>query len=369
MSKTSNILKMTVVLLQLIISIIIIWKVKYTEIDYKTYMQQVQMFLHGTRNYKEIKGDSGPLVYPAGFLYIYSVIYYFCKDSILNGQLLFAGVQTLSVYIITELYDGTKKPGWIILFLLFSKRIQSIYTLRMFNDTVAMLLLYISLLALKKTKYFASVIIFSLAISVKMNILLYGPGYGVVLIGQVGLSSTIKLVIVMGIVQVLVGLPFILHNYSNYISRAFEFNRVFNYTWTVNWKFIKQSDFYSDEFSKGLLLLHLTTLMYFLWRKCEFSFRQKKRSWDENLYIILTSNFIGIVFSRSLHYQFYSWYFYSLPFLLWSIQMHSVFRIVLMVVIEICWNIYPANYNSSLVLFVSHMVILVGIVQKSRKKG
>jgi alpha-1,3-mannosyltransferase len=361
--KASN--KLFLFFIQLMISMIIIWKVNYTEIDYKTYMQQVQMFLYGERDYKEIKGDSGPLVYPAGFLYIYSLIYYICKNSILRGQLLFAGVQALSVALMAALYDGSDKPSWIIFLLLLSKRIQSIYTLRMFNDTIAMLLLYTSLLALKKKIYLVSGILFSFAISVKMNILLYAPGYGVVLIGLVGFVSSIKLFIVIGMVQVLIGLPFILHNYSSYLSRAFEFNRVFNYTWTVNWKFINQKDFYSDGFSKGLLILHLSTLFYFVSMKWGFSL--KKRSWNEILCIIFTSNFIGIVFSRSLHYQFYSWYFYSIPFLLWSFHMNTVFRIILMIVIEICWNTYPANVISSLGLFVSHLLILAGLISNKIK--
>lgn len=33
---------------------------------------------------------------------------------------------------------------------------------------------------------------------------------------------------------------------------------------------------------------------------------------------MFTSNLIGIAFSRSLHYQFYVWYYHSVPFLLWS---------------------------------------------------
>ncbi|GJQ78111.1 hypothetical protein Trydic_g2449 [Trypoxylus dichotomus] len=43
-------------------------RVKYTEIDWIAYMQEVEGFLNGTLDYKYLKGDTGPLVYPAGFL-------------------------------------------------------------------------------------------------------------------------------------------------------------------------------------------------------------------------------------------------------------------------------------------------------------
>ena len=39
----------------------------YTEIDWKAYMQEVEGYLSGERNYERIRGDTGPLVYPAGF--------------------------------------------------------------------------------------------------------------------------------------------------------------------------------------------------------------------------------------------------------------------------------------------------------------
>ena len=55
---------------------VILYKVSYTEIDWVAYMQEVEGFIQGERNYMNLKGDTGPLVYPAGFLYLFSGLYW-----------------------------------------------------------------------------------------------------------------------------------------------------------------------------------------------------------------------------------------------------------------------------------------------------
>ncbi|CAF4520790.1 unnamed protein product, partial [Rotaria magnacalcarata] len=39
-------------------------------------MQEVEGVVNGTYDYYQLKGDTGPLVYPAGFVYIYLIFYY-----------------------------------------------------------------------------------------------------------------------------------------------------------------------------------------------------------------------------------------------------------------------------------------------------
>jgi hypothetical protein len=58
-----------------------------TEIDWIAYMQEVKHYLYGERNYINIYGDTGPLVYPAGFLYVFSALYYVTN----HGANIFAG--------------------------------------------------------------------------------------------------------------------------------------------------------------------------------------------------------------------------------------------------------------------------------------
>lgn len=54
---------------------------------------QVTGFLAGERNYAELHGDTGPLVYPAGFLYVYSGIRYITRGAVFPAQVLHCSFQ------------------------------------------------------------------------------------------------------------------------------------------------------------------------------------------------------------------------------------------------------------------------------------
>ena len=54
--------------------------------------------------------------------------------------------------------------------------------------------------------------------------------------------------------------------------------------------------------------------------------------------MLFTCNFIGVACARSLHFQFYVWYYHSLPWLLWCTRLPTAFRIILLFTIESCWN-------------------------------
>ena len=176
------------------------------------------------------------------------------------------------------------------------------------------------------------------------------------------------------------GLPFLLENPVGYIARSFNLGRVFIYFWSVNWKFVPEEIFLSQTW--GISLLGLTVLFWVIfaiykWMRHTPPIYFKGRSQGnlsrdcltyvniliiDILAVLFTSNFIGIVFSRSLHYQFYVWYFHTLIFLLWFISSFPVvLKIILLISIEICWNIYPSNSVSSLVLFGCHLTILGGL--------
>lgn len=73
-------------------------------------MEQVQLFLDGERDYTKIEGGTGPLVYPAAHVYIYTALYYLTdhgKD-ILLAQLLFAGLYLVTLAVVQSCYWKAK---------------------------------------------------------------------------------------------------------------------------------------------------------------------------------------------------------------------------------------------------------------------
>lgn len=68
-----NLVKLLIAI-ELVINYLVIKHVKYTEIDWSTYMAQVGQVFNRTNpnfDYTLIEGPTGPLVYPAGHLYIF----------------------------------------------------------------------------------------------------------------------------------------------------------------------------------------------------------------------------------------------------------------------------------------------------------
>jgi alpha-1,3-mannosyltransferase len=76
---------------------------------------------------------------------------------------------------------------------------------------------------------------------------------------------------------------------------------------------------------------------------------------------LFASNIIGVVFARTLHYQFYCWYFYSVPLILWQSKLHPAICLVTFACIEVAFNVFPATPWSSALLQVAHLVLLVAI--------
>ncbi|KAK1293569.1 Dol-P-Man:Man(5)GlcNAc(2)-PP-Dol alpha-1,3-mannosyltransferase [Acorus calamus] len=437
----------------------------------------------------KLRGDTGPLVYPAGFLYVYSAVQIITGGEVYPAQILFGVLYLINLGIVLAIYMKTdvlpwwaycllclskrvhsifvlrlfndcfamtllhaalavllyrkwhlaliifsgavsikmnvllyappllllmlkglsmsgvitalsgaallQLPWWAYCLLCLSKRVHSIFVLRLFNDCFAMTLLHAALAVLLYRKWHLALIIFSGAVSIKMNVLLYAPPLLLLMLKGLSMSGVITALSGAALLQIILGLPFLLSDPVGYISRAFNLGRVFIHFWSVNFKFVPEAIFVSKPFAIALLVVHLTLLLMFThhkWCKHEGGlihflhtrFAHLKPSnivqtfsslryffahdsafgilREEHIATVMfVGNFIGIVCARSLHYQFYSWYFYSLPFLLWKTPFPNSLRVILFFTVEICWNIFPSNLYSSLALLCTHLLILWGL--------
>ncbi|KAG7195053.1 dolichyl-P-Man:Man(5)GlcNAc(2)-PP-dolichol alpha-1,3-mannosyltransferase [Scheffersomyces spartinae] len=404
-----------IVFLMSILSRIVITMIPYTEIDFSTYMQQIQLVKDGELDYSLIRGDTGPVVYPAGFITVYEWIYDFTGQGtqLAAGQSLFSMVLTATTLLTVVVYCLiVDMPPWPLLMLVLSKRLISIYVLRLFNDVFTTICMIGVTLLLQLASYTYSILstylfvlcgvaadLYSLAISVKMNALLYLPGFIFVcyfLLGE-NLIKLLLVLLIIPLIQVLVGWKFLIPLYHDeeakylryqYLSNAFDFSRTFLYKWTVNWRFLSEQVFLSKTFHKSLLFLHGVVLLCFV----VFKFTKKhmigksfkhligdffaihkstvnpqnilinQRLGPKYVFLILAiSNVVGILCSRSLHYQFLSWYYWQLPALLWFAGFNVYVATVVLLIHEYTWNVYPSTELSSALLVSVLTLVLTGI--------
>lgn len=196
-----------------------------TNIDYLAYTQQAALFLspNNERVYSKLIGDTGPLVYPALHLYIYSSLHKMfpraslvdvagfvpgsnstmgaveegaamggkgSSNALLPLQRIWLGVYCVTLVLLaiiagqayssvqargprparrftslrqlaTRLVTGPTPLPVLLAALSLSLRLHSIYVLRLFNDPIAMVLLYASVWLLTKSQWKVGSVVYS----------------------------------------------------------------------------------------------------------------------------------------------------------------------------------------------------------------
>ncbi|KAH8808876.1 glycosyltransferase family 58 protein [Xylogone sp. PMI_703] len=359
----------------------------HTEIDWVAYMEQVEQYIQGERDYTQIKGGTGPLVYPAAHVYIYWMLYYATNrgTDILMAQRIFGVVYVVTVGIVMSCYRRAKVPIYVFPMLVLSKRLHSIFLLRCFNDAFATLALWLAIFMYQRRMWTIGSMAYSLGVGIKMSLLLALPGVGLVLFFARGVQGSLKQAWLMTQLQIVIALPFLPTNAIGYLSRAFEFSRQFLFKWTVNWRFVGEEKFLSKEFSISLLVGHLSILVVFIltrWLrtsgKTPSQLIQRALKLEEPLggaqravslrvtpdfvmATILTAIAIGMLFARSLHYQFYAYIAWATPYLLWRSGMNPILQYSIWAAQEWAWNVYPSTSTSSAVVVGSLLVAVASV--------
>ena len=293
------------------LSSLIIVKVPYTEIDWQAYMEEVDFWLDGEYDYRKIYGGTGPLVYPAGFLYSFGALQWLTQREIPKAQVVFWVFYLLTQGTVLILYtcvlryvrqqmdkrDKIDKRQttqssraishkiWsfrvVMGCLCLSKRYHSIFLLRLFIDGPTMLMAYMSFWFFIQHKWVIGCFVFSLAVSAKMNVLLFAPGLLYLLI-QASPRRTIPRLAICAVTQLILGAPSLLRHPVSYLCKAFELDRQFFFKWTVNFKFLPEEWFLSSRWALFLLILHLGFLGIYIARLA----RQNRPMTPDHIHIL-----------------------------------------------------------------------------------
>lgn len=74
-------------------------------------MEEVQGVVNGTWNYANLKGNTGPLVYPAGFVYFFTILYYITNHgrNIRLAQYIFGLFYVITLALVFRIYSKSRK--------------------------------------------------------------------------------------------------------------------------------------------------------------------------------------------------------------------------------------------------------------------
>ncbi|KAK4532037.1 hypothetical protein CCYA_CCYA10G2894 [Cyanidiococcus yangmingshanensis] len=414
-------------LFDLCLMLVIARRFPYTEIDWRAYMEQVEQALErGETDYKLIQGCTGPLVYPAGFVWFYYVLYRWTGAGTIRSraQLLFAALHALGIaltcatFIIAAqdamigLQDAKESSskrktqrlqrsglGWAVALAvaMSSRRVASIFVLRLFNDGVEAALAQASVLLFVIARWrsrhpwhrswqrlFDAVacLTYSAAVSVKMNGLLYAPAVLALLWEAHGFRSALGYTIgICGLWQIVVGWRFLRMHPWSYLGKAFELGRVFELRWSVNFACLPEWVFVHRVLAVTLLALHVLALVMFACRAGVPEWLRRRQGHSKPsvaqvdafraAVLLSTCNLIGVAFARTLHYQFLAWVWWSLPFLAlfdWMQQPGRLepladlaaisWRLIPVVFVEMVFNVYPPRCITSILLHAAHSLLL-----------
>lgn|SRR6266850_1980560 len=100
---------------------------------------------------KGVRDENDFRRYPAGHVYIHALLYRLTDGgrNLALSQQVYAFLYSVSLILSCAIYrKAGRVPNWILLLLPLSKRLHSIYVLRLFNDVWAVVLTQLSILAL-----------------------------------------------------------------------------------------------------------------------------------------------------------------------------------------------------------------------------
>lgn len=381
--------------------------------DWDAYMEQVAAVEdRGERNYSRIAGDTGALVYPGGHVAIHAALRRWTNwredewtteyphnlpkreldydwraryprrevrpdNVILRLQHVYWVLYVVTLVVAAALARLARVPWPLVALLAIGQRAQAVVVLGLFNDSWAVFFALCGVLAAALDWWSVATILLSVGVSVKMNILLFLPGFVAAVVARHGWRGVLTFGALGATIQVLAGLPFLTEAPLDYLRAAFDIGRRFQHRYSYNWRHVPEEVFGSSAFAAILLALQVVTLVAFVVRWAQhgwFGVLSSNSSPVSTRAAVVVrmmaiSNFIGVVFARSLHYQFLVWYWFTLPVLASATRLPAALVGFLVIGLEVAWNQHPPQPWSALTISAIHLLLLAALFVCPRRNA
>ncbi|KAM9963543.1 hypothetical protein ACTFIW_006776 [Dictyostelium discoideum] len=328
----------------------------------------------------------GPNTYPAGFLYLYTLLYYISNhgQSLQIFQLIWAFLEFFNFILIKKICEKLSIPIILAVLPILSNRLH-LYNVRVvINDFPSTFLIHICILLLisKRFKLFST--LFSIIVSLKLNTIFHSPAILFIFFNSLSIGQVILNLSIMAFIQLLVGLPFLMVNPIAYFTNAYDFSRTLLWEKTRNFKFIGRLIYDSTLFNILLLLLLIITILIFIYKyqlavneinrllkvvknntggtiNNENNNNNNNNIGDEEIelklkriYILsfISVNFFAVVWARGLYTPFMCWYFYTLPIILYFAKFSYTFIVLFWLAHEILFRFFKDFYIEMLGTFI-----------------
>jgi len=331
----------TVMIVETIKVICIMLFSTYQDDDYYSYIEQAQTIREGNLNYDAISGRSGPVAYPAlnSYLHLFYLNKYITDDGqyYTTARAICSLVHLITMYFIVRIYqlafkDKPKLTNLVVLHCFSFISLQA-FSEKIFNDSYVTLYTVIAIYLFQTQFVFLGCISVSLAIGFKANALIYLPAVYLLASKSRGIFIGTLYVMMTLALQVGYAYPFLSVYPQEYINRSYDFGRVYVHGHNFFWKFVPPFIIRLPVFNASLLLAQLGLLCFYLfskWLKLKDCFSQlgiwpiklfPKYAEQDSFYVaevFFLCNFIGMVCARGIFFQYMTWFWFSVPFVLWS---------------------------------------------------
>jgi len=223
--------------------------------------------------------------------------------------------ESVMFFVVWEITQSLKLPKILAILPVFSNRLH-LYNVRVvINDFPSVLLMYICIFLVIKQRFTVASVLYSFVLSTKLNFVFYGPALAIIYLQRLGFYQTFLQGIVMGIVQIIVGFPFLQSNWKAYITISYDIGRTLLWEKTRNFKFVGRNMYDAQWFHLLLLVVIAVVLLIYLWLLLN-----AKGSYERiSGHALFFSNFLFIGLARGLYTPFMCWYFYSFPILVYPL--------------------------------------------------